>query len=270
MADVGLAGYPNAGKSTLLSVVSAARPKIASYPFTTLTPNLGVVWLKEGTSFVLADIPGLIEGAHEGVGLGTGFLKHIERTRLILHLIDAAGVDGRDPVEDYHKINKELELYSVKLAACPQIVVANKADLPAAKDHIERLEEAAAGDGREFYVISAATTAGTEALMERAGRVVEELKKSDSPAELVEKLVFPRKKPVAMEDYEVIQENGDYAVEGPGLARLMRRLDLENPETISYLQNLFEKIGLYATLAKMNVPEGATVKVGELEFEYTE
>ncbi|HHY09971.1 MAG TPA: GTPase ObgE [Firmicutes bacterium] len=270
LADVGLVGYPNAGKSTLLSVVSSARPKVASYPFTTLTPNLGVVNLEEGASFVVADIPGLIEGAHKGVGLGTGFLKHIERTRLILHLVDAAGVDGRDPVADYHKINEELEFYSGKLGACPQIVVANKADLPAAKDNIERLKGAAAQDGREFFVISAATTDGIEALMARVGRLVLELKQADPPAELVEKLVFPREKPAPVEDYQVIQENGDYTVKGRGLDRLMRRLDLQNPEAISYLQNLFEKIGLYAALAEMNVPAGATVRVGELEFEYME
>ena len=132
LADVGLVGYPNVGKSTLLAAVSAARPKIANYPFTTLRPNLGVVALDEGHSFVLADIPGLIEGAHTGVGLGTEFLRHVERTRLLLHIVDASGLEGRDPVEDYHKINAELRLYSPELAERPQILVANKVDLPQA------------------------------------------------------------------------------------------------------------------------------------------
>ena len=151
IADAGLVGYPNAGKSTLLSMVSAARPKVANYPFTTLTPMLGVVSLGEGDAFVMADIPGIIEGAHQGVGLGTDFLRHIERTRLLIHMVDAAGVDGRDPVEDYYTINRELELYSSELAKRPQIVVANKCDLPEAGDNLARLAEAAAKDGRELW-----------------------------------------------------------------------------------------------------------------------
>ena len=270
LADVGLVGYPNVGKSTLLSVVSAARPKIANYHFTTLRPNLGVVSLEEGHSFVIADIPGLIEGAHEGVGLGMEFLRHIERTRLILHLVDAAGVDGRDPLDDYYRINEELRLYSAELAQRPQILVANKADLPEAQANLARLEELAAKEGHEFFVISAPTNQGTTALKRRVGQIVQELKKADPPVEPVEQLVLPKEKPEPVEDFTVVQVDDEYVVEGAGLERLMRRLDLNNEEAIRYLQNLFEKIGLYKTLAEMRVPEGATVRVGELEFEYME
>lgn len=270
LADVGLVGYPNVGKSTLLSVVSAARPKVANYPFTTLTPNLGVVSLEPGRAFVMADIPGLIEGAHAGVGLGIEFLRHIERTRLILHIVDAAGVDGRDPVDDYCKINQELRLYSEDLAACPQIVVANKADLPEAEENIERLREVAEKEGREFFVISAATTEGTRTLMEHVDGLVAQFKAADQPTEVVTELVLPAEESSPVDEYEVVLEGDEYVVVGAGLDRILRRLDLNNPEAIKYLQNLFEKIGLYKTLAEMGIPEGAVVRVGELEFEYME
>lgn len=273
IADAGLVGYPNAGKSTLLSMVSAAKPKIANYPFTTLTPMLGVVSFGEGESFVLADIPGLIEGAHQGVGLGTDFLRHIERTRLLIHVVDAAGVDGRDPVEDYHRINRELELYSRELAKRPQIVVANKCDLPEAEANLSRLEEAAQRDGREFAAISAAANQGVRELIQRAGQLVKALREAEPrPGRPQEEVVVlrPKAESAPVEDFRVIQEGDVYVVEGEGLRRLMRRLDLENEEAVKYLQNLFEKIGVYRALADLNVPEGATVRVGELEFEYME
>lgn len=270
LADVGLVGYPNVGKSTLLSVVSAARPKIGNYPFTTLTPNLGVVSLEPGHSFVIADVPGLIEGAHEGVGLGIEFLRHLERTRLILHLVDAAGVDGRDPVDDYEKINTELRLYNEELANCPQVLVANKTDLPEAQANLERLKALAEETGQEFFAISAATRQGTDALMRRVGQMVQELKKLDPVVEPVEQLILPKEEVAPVDQYTITEEEGEYVVEGAGLDRLMRRLDLNNPEAIRYLQNLFEKIGLYKSLAELNVPEGATVRIGELEFEYME
>lgn len=270
LADVGLVGYPNAGKSTLLSVVSAARPKIANYPFTTLVPNLGVVSLDVGHAFVIADIPGLIEGAHQGVGLGMDFLRHIERTRLILHLVDTAGVDGRDPLHDYAKINAELRLYSPELADLPQIVVANKVDLPEAEGNIQRLGKKAEEDGREFFVISAVTNQGTAALMQRVDTLVREMKLAEPKVEPVKQLILPEVEVAPVNEYQIVRDNEDYIVEGAGLDRLLRRLDLNNPEAIAYLQNLFEKIGLYKTLAEMHVPEGATVRVGELEFEYME
>ncbi|NLJ81313.1 MAG: GTPase ObgE [Firmicutes bacterium] len=270
LADVGLVGYPNAGKSTILSAASAARPKIAAYPFTTLTPKLGMVRLEPGKSFVVADIPGLVEGAHKGVGLGTDFLKHIERTRLILHVIDAAAVEGRDPLDDYEKIKAELSQYSPELGARLQIVVANKIDLPQASQNLKLLEEKARKDQREFFAISAATGEGLSKLLWRVAEIIPQLKKQDPVADPVEELVLPEEEYQAVDDFSISQENGEYLVEGEGLARLMRRLDLNNPEAISYLQSIFEKIGLHRTLAEMQVPEGATVRVGELEFEYME
>jgi GTP-binding protein len=273
IADAGLVGCPNAGKSTLLSVVSAAKPKVANYPFTTLTPMLGVVSLGEGSTFVLADIPGLIEGAHAGVGLGTDFLRHIERTRLLVHVVDAAGVDGRDPVEDYRTINQELELYSGELARRPQVVVANKCDLPDAARHLPRLAEAAAKDGREFVVISAAANQGVAELVQRIGQLIEELRARDPrPAPPSDEAVVlrPQERQAPVDQFRIVKEDDIWVVEGEGLERLMRRLDLENEEAVRYLQNLFEKIGIYRALADLNVPEGATVRVGELEFEYME
>ena len=271
IADVGLVGYPNAGKSSLLSVVSAAKPKIANYPFTTLVPNLGVVSLGEDHSFVLADIPGLIEGAHAGVGLGTEFLKHIERTRVLIHVIDASGLEGRDPVEDYYNINKELELYNPSLVKCPQIIAANKMDLPDAEENYLRLVEVAEKEGRQIFPISAATTKGTKELMHAVGQVLAEIKANEEVVPPPVELKIMRPKPrVHVRDFTIRKENEDYVVEGAGLARLMRKIDLNNEEAIKYLQRLFQKIGLYDRLAEMNVPEGATVRVEELEFEYIE
>lgn len=273
IADAGLVGFPNAGKSTILSVISAARPKVANYPFTTLTPNLGVVSLEEGSSYVVADIPGLIEGAHEGVGLGSDFLRHIERTRLIIHVVDAAGVDGRDPVDDYHTINAELRAYSHELAERPQIVVANKCDLPDAAANIPRLEAAAKRDGREFMQISAVVNQGVWELVQRVGVLVRELRKAEPTPEpdTAETVIYrPLASRAPVDQFEIVRDNEDYVIQGEGLMRLMRRLDLNNEEAIVYLQNLFDKIGIYKALADLNVPEGATVRVGELEFEYME
>ncbi len=274
IADVGLVGFPNAGKSTLLSVVSAAKPKIANYPFTTLVPNLGVVDRGNGVSYVMADIPGLIEGAHEGVGLGHEFLRHVERTRLLLHVVDAAGVDGRDPVDDYTTIKEELLRYSAHLAQCPMVVVANKTDLPDAQGHIQELEQAAAGNDHSFFAISAATTAGIEPLMQHVTEQLQALK-----AEAVQTEVSPEAsavihRPQALKSpvnrFTVRRDNEEFVVEGEGLERYMRRLDLTSDEVVVHLQRLFERIGLYKRLADMEVPEGATVRVGELEFEYQE
>ena len=177
LADVGLVGYPNAGKSTFISTVSAARPKIADYPFTTLEPHLGVVDLGDFRTFVIADIPGLIEGAHEGHGLGDRFLRHIERTKLLLHLVDMSSVSGRDPVTDYEVINRELEAYDMQLASRPQIVVATKIDAVDEPDRIERLRVRAGQDGREFFAISSVTGAGIRELIAAVGHEVEQLRR---------------------------------------------------------------------------------------------
>ncbi len=272
IADVGLVGYPNAGKSTLISVVSRARPKIASYPFTTMEPNLGVVSLGDENSFVLADIPGIIDGAHEGVGLGLDFLRHIERTLLILHVIDAAGVDGRDPLDDYHQINHELESFSEVLAARPQIVAANKLDLPEAQKNASRLKEAVEADGRDFWAISAVSQQGVEELMrgvferlaaERAALPQEE------PSEDV--IVYePEQTRTPLEEYTIRRDNEAFVVEGAGLEGMVARLDLGNDDAVRYLQRTFDRIGLYAKLRKQGISEGTVVRVGELEFEFVE
>ncbi|HEV2704286.1 MAG TPA: GTPase ObgE [Pyrinomonadaceae bacterium] len=175
LADVGLVGFPNAGKSTLISTISAAKPKIADYPFTTLEPHLGVVDLGDYRTFVVADIPGLIEGAHEGAGLGDRFLRHLERTKLLLHLVDVSSVSGRDAVEDYETINRELAAYDERLAARPQLVVATKLDALDEPERLERLRERARGDGREFYEISSATRRGVDELVHRVARKLDEL-----------------------------------------------------------------------------------------------
>ncbi len=273
IADAGLVGYPNAGKSTLISVVSAAKPKIANYPFTTLIPNLGVVSLGVGESFVLADIPGIIEGAHVGVGLGTDFLRHVERTRVIVHVVDVAAVDGRDPLDDYKQINKELSLFSEKLSTLPQVVVGNKMDLPGADQDFDRLAQLVATENREIFPISAATSQGTSDLVNHIGNMLREIKATDPVGQGLEEeiLVYhPETQTNPVEDFTLSRDNEDYVVEGAGLTRLMNRLDLNNDETIDYLQRLFEKIGLYKKLKADNIPEGTTVRVGELEFEYYE
>lgn len=273
IADAALVGYPNAGKSTLISVVSAAKPKIADYPFTTLIPNLGVVSVGEGESFVLADIPGLIEGAHQGVGLGTDFLRHIERTRVIIHVIDTAGIEGRNPVEDYYKINEELALYNPRLAALPQLVAANKMDLPGAEDNLKELRKVVERDGRMLFPISAATRMGTDELMVETAKIIRTLKSEEPAAEAVDEVIIyrPETEPRGrVEDFTIRRENEDYIVEGAGLKRLMERLDLDNQETIEYLQRLFDKIGLYSRLREMNIADGATVRVEDIEFQYQE
>ena len=175
LADVGLVGFPNAGKSTLISVISAAKPKIADYPFTTLEPHLGVVDLGDYRTFVVADIPGLIEGAHEGAGLGDRFLRHVERTKLLLHLVDVSSISGRDPVDDYEKINRELKAYDERLAARPQVVVATKIDALDEPERLERLKRRAEQDGREFFAISSATNEGVRELVNAVGRMLDEV-----------------------------------------------------------------------------------------------
>jgi len=188
LADVGLVGYPSVGKSSILGRVSAAKPEVAAYHFTTLTPVLGVVSLGEGRSFVLADIPGLIEGAHAGVGLGHDFLRHIERTKVLIHVLDASGLEGRDPIDDFHKINYELKQYSERLAGKPQIIAANKMDLPEAQANFPRIKEYLAKQGLEVFPISAATGDGLPELMERAAKLVAEYQ--EEPAVEEETVVY--------------------------------------------------------------------------------
>ena len=274
MADVGLVGYPNAGKSTLISVVSAAKPKIANYPFTTLVPNLGVVTMKDDRSFVIADIPGLIEGAHKGVGLGTDFLRHIERTHIIIHVIDTAGVDGRDPVSDYYKINAELKLFNEKLSELPQLIAANKMELPGAVENLQRLIKAAKKNNHSVFPVSAVMNRGIHELMLKTANVLKQIKQAQADEdEMTDQVIIyrsPEERKSSVDDFTIRLEDQDYVVEGEGLKRFLERLDLNNEETIDYLQRLFDKIGLYRRLRELGIEEGTTVRVEGLEFEYQE
>jgi GTP-binding protein len=259
LADVGLVGLPNAGKSTILSRVSAARPKIADYPFTTLEPCLGVVRVGEGESFVLADLPGLIEGAHAGAGLGHKFLRHIERTRLLIHVVDAAGTAGRDPVADFAVINRELALYSPELAARPQVVAANKVDLPESRPNLERLR--AVLPDYEVFPVSAATGEGLDRLMVRVAELLREL-----PApRLVE---TPRKAAVGGAPLRVRQEAGVFVVEDEKIERKVAMTDLDNPEAVRRLKHYFRRAGVEDALRTAGVKPGDTVRIGREEFVY--
>lgn len=259
LADVGLVGLPNAGKSTILSRVSAARPKIADYPFTTLEPCLGVVRVGEGESFVLADLPGLIEGAHAGAGLGHKFLRHIERTRLLIHVVDAAGTAGRDPVADFAVINRELALYSPELAARPQVVAANKMDLPESRPNLERLR--AVLPDYEVFPVSAATGEGLDHLMVRVAELLQEL-----PApRLVE---APEKAAAGGAPLRVRQEAGVFVVEDEKIERKVAMTDLDNPEAVRRLKQYFRRAGVEDALRTAGVKPGDTVRIGREEFVY--
>lgn len=269
IADVGLVGFPNVGKSTLLSIITDAKPKIANYHFTTLTPNLGVVKVDEGKSFVIADIPGLIEGAHTGIGLGHEFLRHIERTRVIVHLIDASGQEGRDPVEDFYKINEELEKYSAKLADKPQIVVANKMDLPASQEGYERLKKEVEAKGYDIYAISAATVSGIKELKYAIQDKLEEIGDPEPLEEVVDEsklYEFKRK------DSEVIvRKDGEiYYVEGYPVEKLINSTNFEDYDSIRNFQEIIRKKGIVEELKALGIQEEDIVNICGFEFEFFE
>lgn len=267
IADVGLVGFPNAGKSTLISVVSAAKPKIANYHFTTLTPVLGVVKIEEGKSFVMADIPGLIEGASEGVGLGHEFLRHVERCRLIVHVIDVSGSEGRDPIEDFKAINHELENFSMELAEAPQIVAANKSDM-ATPEQVERLRNYVEDQGLLFYEISAATTKGTKELMygvwERLS-VLPPVKQFEAQPLTQEEL---DDKLISKKDFRVTVEDGVYFVEADWLLDILRTANMDDYSSLQYFQNVLRTSGIIDKLEEMGIEEGDTVSIFDFEFEY--
>lgn len=278
LADVALVGYPNAGKSTFIAAVSKARPKIADYPFTTLVPNLGVVSVGPGESFVIADIPGLIEGAHQGVGLGHEFLRHIERTRVLLYVVDASGIEGRDPADDLAVIRRELELYRPELTGRPAFVFANKVDLAEAEAHLPKLQAAAASMGAPFFSGSAATGEGVRDVVLALWKAVQE-----APAPLLgpgetegttrftaEYRRENRRRRLNLRDFTVRREGDEFYVEGRDLERLMQRLDLESEAGMRYLLKLLGEIGVYRALEEAGAADGATVHLGELEFEYVE
>lgn len=267
IADVGLVGFPNVGKSTLISVVSAAKPKIANYHFTTLTPVLGVVKIEEGKSFVMADIPGLIEGASEGVGLGHEFLRHVERCRLIVHVIDVSGSEGRDPIEDFKAINHELENFSMELAEAPQIVAANKSDM-ATPEQVERLRNYVEDQGLLFYEISAATTKGTKDLMygvwERLS-VLPPVKQFEAQPLTQEEL---DDKLISKKDFRVTVEDGVYFVEADWLLDILRTANMDDYSSLQYFQNVLRTSGIIDKLEEMGIEEGDTVSIFDFEFEY--
>ena len=267
IADVGLVGFPNVGKSTLISVVSAAKPKIANYHFTTLTPVLGVVEIEEGKSFVMADVPGLIEGASEGVGLGHEFLRHVERCRLIVHVIDVSGSEGRDPIEDFKAINHELENFSMELAEAPQIVAANKSDM-ATPEQVERLRNYVEDQGLLFYEISAATTKGTKELMygvwERLS-VLPPVKQFEAQPLTQEEL---DDKLISKKDFRVTVEDGVYFVEADWLLDILRTANMDDYSSLQYFQNVLRTSGIIDKLEEMGIEEGDTVSIFDFEFEY--
>ncbi|MBR2216580.1 MAG: GTPase ObgE [Selenomonadaceae bacterium] len=269
LADVGLVGYPSVGKSSLIAAVSAAKPEIADYHFTTLTPVLGVVQTDYEKSFVMADIPGLIEGAAEGVGLGHDFLRHVERTKLILHLVDASGLEGRDPVEDYHKIRRELSKYSEKLARRREILVANKLDLPTAAANLPRLKELADREQLAFFPISAVTRQGVPELISHIAATLDELK--EEPEEVLD---AAKVYDATQEEADVITVSrdmtGDFVVKGKNLEKLVAMTNFDNDEGVRRFQYIWRLKGLDEKLKAKGIKPGQTVHIGTMEFEYSE
>ncbi|NLC69112.1 MAG: GTPase ObgE [Clostridiaceae bacterium] len=267
LADVGLVGYPNAGKSTLLSRVSSAKPKIADYPFTTITPVLGVVTVDAGNSFVIADIPGLIEGAHQGVGLGHDFLKHVERTKLLIHVVDVAAVEGRNPLEDFDVINNELRSYNAALAEKPQVVAANKIDLPGSEKYLELFMGTIKSRGYEVFPISAATGKGVRELMLHTAEALQKLPEG-KPFEAMEEVVYDIKK--EQPSFTIRIENGVFIVEGERVRRILGSVNLNDHESLRYFQLAIKKAGILDALKDMGIKEGDTVKMYDFEFDYIE
>ena len=263
IADVGLVGFPNVGKSTILSMVTSARPKIADYHFTTLEPNLGVVKTEYGDSFVIADIPGIIEGASQGVGLGLKFLRHIERTRLLLHVIDVSGSEDRIPVEDFKIINEELKKYSEKLATRKQIIVANKVDAMQDETLYKDLEELARKENIKIFKISAATGEGLKELFKYVSEVIKTLPKEEI-IDGEERMVYTLKED--RDEFEIIKENGEFIVQGPAVDRLMGRVNLEDNESLYYFQKTLRNLGIEDALKQEGIQEGDTVRFNDWEF----
>ena len=267
LADVGLVGFPNVGKSTILSRVTKATPKIADYHFTTIDPNLGVVKTEYGNSFVLADIPGIIEGASEGIGLGTQFLRHIERTRLLLHVIDVAGTEGRNPVDDFNRINEELKKYSEKLSKRKQIIVANKIDSMQDDTNYKELENLAKEKDIEIYKISAITGDGIKELFNHVSEILKTLPKEDI-IEAEDRIIYTLEDEKDEFTVEII--DGEFIVTGSAVERLMGRVNIGDNESYAYMERMLKKIGIEQALKEKGVKEGDTVKLLEWEFEWYE
>ena len=265
LADVGLIGFPNVGKSTLLSVVSKARPKIANYHFTTLYPNLGVVYVDEGVSFVMADIPGIIEGAADGAGLGHDFLRHIDRCRLLVHVVDVSGSEGRDPVADFDAINEELRQYSPELATRAQIVVANKTDIMEDDSLLEALRAHVEQFGYPLFALSAASHTGTREL---TLKIAEKL--STLPPVILYEPEYVKRMPVidASEPLDITVDDNTYLVEGKWLQRLMSNINFSDHESRMYFDKMLRDHGVFAQLEAMGIQDGDIVSMYNLEFEY--
>ncbi len=265
LADVGLLGFPNVGKSTLISVVSEAKPIIANYHFTTITPVLGVVDMGDENSFVMADIPGLIEGAGDGIGLGHEFLRHVERCRLLVHVLDCAGSEGRDPIDDFEKINCELEKFNKDLSTRPQIVVANKIDL-AEDEQIERLKNYITEKGYEFYCMSAPICEGTRELINAVWNKLQTLPPIlEYEAEKIPDEVFINK---SKNSFTVTECDGTYYVEAPWLSGILERTDLDDYESLQYFQRVLQSSGIIDELVKKGVNEGDSVCIDDFEFDF--
>lgn len=275
LADVGLVGFPSVGKSTLLSVVSAAHPKVADYPFTTLTPHLGVVYLGEARSFVMADLPGLIEGAHTGLGLGHEFLRHISRTRILVHVIDMAAVEGRDPLADYHAINRELSLYDVKLEDKPQIIAANKMDLSGASDNLERFERAV--PGVQVLPISGVSQQGVKTLLEAVYQSLLATPTADSidVSEPGETVLVPGVDGFVYRfaeesEFEIVREGPRFVVRSTDLEKLVRMTNFTQYDAVQRFQRILKARGVDAALRKRGAKEGDTIQIADMEFDFVE
>lgn len=263
IADVGLIGYPNVGKSTILSVVTAAKPKIGNYHFTTLTPNLGIVKVYD-QDFVMADIPGLVEGASEGVGLGLAFLRHVERTRLLLHVIDIAGSEGRNPIDDYDQINEELNKYG-NLSEKPQIIVCNKADLTDASENVERLKAHIQGKDIPLFVVSAATHQGFDPLMAKTAEMLRGLPPILPFQE--EEMVIPL---TDLASFSIEREDDAYVVEGPAMERLIASVNFDDEDSINWFHRTLRRTGVIDALRKAGAGEGDVVRIDDMEFDFVE
>jgi GTP-binding protein len=267
LADVGLVGFPNVGKSTILSRVTKATPKIADYHFTTIDPNLGVVKTEYGDSFVLADIPGIIEGASEGIGLGTQFLRHVERTRLLLHVIDIAGTEGRNPIDDFNKINDELKKYSEKLSTRKQIIVANKIDSMQDDSDLKEIEKIAKQKDIEIYKISAVTGEGLNELFNHVAKIIKTLPKEEV-VDVEDRIVYTLDDDADEFTIDII--DGEFIVEGAAVERLMGRVNIGDNESYHYMEKMLKKLGIEDALREKGVKEGDTVKLLEWVFEWYE
>ena len=265
LADVGCVGYPSVGKSSLVASVSSARPEIAEYHFTTLTPVLGVVKTGYEKSFVMADIPGLIEGAADGVGLGHDFLRHVERTKLILHIVDASGLEGRDPVEDYYTINRELKKYSEKIAHRTQFLVANKIDLPEARENLPRLKALAEKEKLPFFAISAVTHEGVKELIQAIGDWLDHY--VETPESAPEEKVYDEDAKEAEDKVRITRNDaGEYIVSGKALEKLVAMTNFNNDEAVRRFQYLWRIKGIDEKLRARGIKDGETVHIGDMEF----